>query len=270
MFRLDTALGRNIDWSYPSNRFAVIGSGVGTVLLAITRLIGGRPVTLGNLVGTFLALFLSWAVAREVDPDETLSASTALVLAFLAVLQFGFATLWLVVGVLLGVRLIVGTVGVSTRWGDVAALVLLAAYVGYRHASWIVIAVLTLGAVIAGGRRRTPAALLVVAGGVAGLAASAAPMGLTAPGAATLVALVGVVASLVILWNGPAPMTPTDRRERTIEPERLLTGRVAATVTVVTVAFQTGSFTAVSPVAAALLAAASVRFVRYVQTELAG
>jgi len=111
--RLDTALGRPILWSYPSNRFAVIGSAVGTVLLVIIRLIGRRPVTVGNVVGAFAALFLAWAVARELDPDENLSASIALVLAFVALLQFGFASAWLVGGVLLGTRLIVGTVGVS-------------------------------------------------------------------------------------------------------------------------------------------------------------
>ncbi len=266
--RLDTALGRPILWSYPSNRFAVIGSAVGTVLLVIIRLIGRRPVTVGNVVGAFAALFLAWAVARELDPDENLSASIALVLAFVALLQFGFASAWLVGGVLLGTRLIVGTVGVSVRWGDAGVLALLAAYVGYRYASWIVIAVIVVGAVMAGGRRRVPAGVMVATGGVIGLAFTNASAGFVAPSGETLAALVGVVAAIVILWNGPPPASLTDLREKSIERDRLLTGRVAATVGVVVVSFQTGFFAAVSPVAAALLAAAAVRLVRFVQDEL--
>jgi hypothetical protein len=266
--RLDTALGRPILWNYPSNRFAVIGSAAGTIVLAMSRLIGGRPVTIGNLIGTFLALFLAWAVAREIDPDETLSAGVALVLAFLALLQFGFASLWLVGGVLLGLRLIVGTVGVSVRWGDAGVLALLAAYVGYRYASWIVIAVVVVGAVMAGGRRRVPAGVMVVAGGMIGLAFTNASAGFVAPSGETLAALVGMVAAIVILWNGPPPASLTDLREKPIGRDRLLTGRVAATVAVVVVSFQTGLFAALSPIAAALLAAAAVRLVRFVQDEL--
>jgi len=266
--RLDSALGRPILWNYPSNRFAVIASAAGTFVLAITRLMGDRPVTIGNVVGSFGALFLAWAVGRELDPDENLSAGVALVLAFVALLQFGFASLWLVGGVLLGTRLIVGTVGVSVRWGDAGVLAVVAAYLGYRYASWIVIAAMVVGAVVAGGRRRAAAGLLVAAGGVFGLVVSNISAGLGLPSGATLVALVGVVASIVILWNGPAPVSVTDRRSRTIDRHRLLAGRVAAALSVAVVSLQTGFFAALSPVGAALLGAAVVRLVRFTRAEL--
>jgi len=266
--RLDTALGRPVLWDHPSNRLAVIGSVAGTIIFAVARLVQGRPVTIGNLIGTFGALFLAWAVARELDPDEDLSAGIALLLGFVALLQFGFASLWVVGGVLLGTRLIVGTVGVSVRWGDAAALTLLAAFLGYRYASWIVVAVMVLGAVIAGGRRKVPAGLLVAAGGVFGLVFAETSAGLAVPRGETLAALVGVVAAIIVLWTGPAPASLSDLHERPIERDRLLTGRVAAAVAVVVVAFQTGFFAALSPVAAALLGAALVRLVRFVQAEL--
>jgi len=266
--RLDSALGRPILWNYASNRFAVIASAVGAVILAITRLVGDRPVTIGNVVGSFGALFLAWAVARELDPDENLSAGVALLLAFVALLQFGFASLWLVGGVLLGTRLIVGTVGVSVRWGDVGVLTVLAAYLGYRHASWIVIAAVTVGAVVSGGRRRAVVGLPVAIGGVLGLVVSDVPAGLGLPSGATLVALVGVVASVVILWSGPAPVSTTDLHSRSIDRHRLLAGRVASGLSVTVVSLQTGFFAALSPVAAALLGAAVVRLVQLTQAEL--
>jgi len=268
--QLDTALGRSISWDYPSHRFALIGSAAGTVILAVVRLVGDRPVTIGNLLGTFGALFFAWGVARELDPDENLAASIALVLAFVALLQYGFASLWLVGGIGLGARLIVGTVGVSVRWGDAAVLSLLAGYLGYRHASWIAIAVMVLGAVVAGGRRRIPAGLLVATAGVIGLAFSNEPAGFVVPDGETLVALVGAVAAIVILWNDPAPSSLTDRRQKPIERERLLMGRVAAAVAIVVISFQTGFFAALSPVASALLATAAVRVIRFVQTETRG
>ena len=268
MRQLDTALGRSISWDYPSHRFALIGSAAGTVILAVVRLVGDRPVTIGNLLGTFGALFFAWGVARELDPDENLAASIALVLAFVALLQYGFASLWLVGGIGLGARLIVGTVGVSVRWGDAAVLSLLAGYLGYRHASWIAIAVMVLGAVVAGGRRRIPAGLLVTAGGLIGLVLTDRWAGLVVPSGETLAGLVGVAAAIVILWNAPAPVSLTDRRQKPIEPERLLAGRVAAAIAIVVTAVQTGFFAALSPVASALLGAAAVRLIRFVQTEV--
>jgi hypothetical protein len=268
VIRLDTALGRPIRWSYPSNRFAVIGSAAGTVILAVIRLMQDRPVTIGNLVGTCAALFLAWAVAREIDPDEHPSAATALVLAALAILQFGFASVWLVVGVLLGLRSIVGTVGVSLRAGDVVVLSALAAFIGVRYASWIVIAVLVAGAFSCGGRRRAGVGFLVAAAGLAGIAFSRASAGFVMPGLETVMVLVGVVASAVILSGGPEPTSVTDRRQTPIGSPRLVVGRLAAALAVLVVGFQTGLAAALGPVAAALLASAGVRLVRMVQPEV--
>jgi len=76
------------------------------------------------------------------------------------------------------------------------------------------------------------------------------------------------VASIVILWNGPAPVSVTDRRSRTIDRHRLLAGRVAAALSVAVVSLQTGFFAALSPVGAALLGAAVVRLVRFTRAEL--
>ena len=53
-----------------------------------------------------------------------------------------------------------------------------------------------------------------------------------------------------------------------LEPERLLAGRVAAAIAIVVTAVQTGFFAALSPVASALLGAAAVRLIRFVQTEV--
>jgi len=265
-----SALGRPIVWSYPSNRFAVIGSAVGAVIVAVLRMVASRPVTIGNLFGSFMALFLAWAVAREIDPAETISAGIALVVAALAILQFGFASIWLVVGALLGVRAAIGTVGVQLTWIDAAALAVLAGFVGYRYGSWIVVVVLVVGAVLAGDDRKVPAGVVVAAAGVAGLVLGSSSSGWSMPNTDTLIVMIGVVASIVILSGGACPVLPTDVGDRLIEKRRLDIGRAVAAAAVVISAFQTGLPSELSPVAAALLAAGIVRLVRYVQIELAG
>ena len=264
---LKSGLGRPVVWSFPSNRFAVLGSAAGSVLIAGVRLLSDRPVTVGNLFATFGALFLAWAVARELDPDEPSSATVALAIAALAVLQFGFASLRIVLGVLLGVRLMVGTVGTRVRAGDVVVLVGLAAYLGYRDAAWIVIAVMALGAWLAGGPHRRAFGLMVVASGAAGIAFSEAGAGFTAPGFDTWMVLAGVVAATFIVATGPGPRSLTDVGNRPLRKDRLITGRVAAAVAVVVVSLQTGLAAAAGPVASGLLGAAVVRLVRGVSSH---
>jgi hypothetical protein len=264
-----SGVGRPIVWSIPSNRFAVIGSASGTVVVAAVRLAEGRPLTVGNLLGTFVALFLAWAVGREIDPDENLSAALGLVLAILTILEFGFASVWLVGGVLLAVRLVVGTVGVSLHTGDAIVIAALAGYVGYRHMSWFVVIILVVGVGVSGGAKLLWHGLLVVVGGAVGLALSHASAGFMRPTGGSLAALVGVVAAGVILSGGSPPESVTDHGGKPILRYRLVAGRIAAVIAVVVATGQAGVLATTGPVAAALLAAAGVRLLRSIQREFA-
>lgn len=257
-----SGLGRPIVWSVASNRFAVLGSAAGAILIAVLRAAAHRPVTIGNLSAGFIALFLAWAIGREIDPDEPATAGVAVLLALLGVLQFGFSSLWIVVGILVSVRLIVGTVGLTLRWWDVGIIAVLAAYLGYREASWVLVVALAVGAAAAGGRYGSAAGLGVAAVGFAGLAFSAASAGFVLPGPATGVVLIGVAASAVIVAGSPAPTSVTDIGSTSLRRERLVAGQIAVAVIVVIVALQQGFVTPVAPAAAALLAAAVLQLRR--------
>ncbi|GAA4005923.1 hypothetical protein GCM10022631_16580 [Deinococcus rubellus] len=73
-----SALPRPLDFTYPSNRWAAAGLGLG--LLAARALGHSWPASLRIGLGTFT----SWAIARELDPDYSQTALVAMPLAFVA------------------------------------------------------------------------------------------------------------------------------------------------------------------------------------------
>ena len=122
-----TSIGRPIDPAYPTNRWLLI------ILLAVFFL----GLALQKLLGTStqaaclwalradLVLFFSWALCRELDPDDELAAFLALVLAapMLAWVAPGTGHLfWL----LCTVRLVNRTTGLAPTWIDSAIVLALA------------------------------------------------------------------------------------------------------------------------------------------------
>lgn len=141
-------LGRVLSWRYPSHRFALVGSAFAG---AIGFLVGGLVDGEWNFIGAFftgVAVFLAWACAREIDPDRNLTAGLALVLATpLAI--WNRPSLLLVVVALLGLRLMVGTVGGTLQTADYVAVLAGAAAAGSRPEGWGIVLLLvaaTLGA----------------------------------------------------------------------------------------------------------------------------
>ncbi len=127
-----TSLARPIDFSYPSNRWAV------GALLVVLIALGARVILSGGsdlfeialeAVGGAFWTFSTWALAREFDPDEPRTAliSSGLVGAFLIGLgwmgRLGSPRAlegMVVTGALMIVtRLLVRSTGIQTRWTDV-------------------------------------------------------------------------------------------------------------------------------------------------------
>ncbi|GAA5531865.1 hypothetical protein [Deinococcus aluminii] len=111
-----SALARPIDFSYPSNRFAVAGAAVSVLAARLS----GRTWKAALDVGA--AGFLAWATARELDPDHPDTANGALPVAALAALVGGVPQPLAGLGVLSGLRTLAGTVGNAPTPLDVAAL----------------------------------------------------------------------------------------------------------------------------------------------------
>ena len=99
-----TGLGRHVDLSLRSNRIMALGiAAIGAVALGLTWLDGTPDLLLSVLVAA--GAFLSWAVARELDPDNWRTAITAMVIASLLSL-FGLPSLIAVAVVLLTARMV--------------------------------------------------------------------------------------------------------------------------------------------------------------------
>lgn len=136
-----SALARAIDFSDPSNRFAVAGT-AGSV--AAARL-SGRAWGAALEIGT--AGFLAWATARELDPDHPDTANAALPLAVLAALLGDVPHPLAGLGVLSGLRALAGTVGNAPTPLDLAALTgeaALSGWLGDRIAALVPGAALSL------------------------------------------------------------------------------------------------------------------------------
>ncbi len=98
-----TAIGRSIDLNYPTNRAIALLALAVIVGGSILRLIAGvqlvQSISWGIAAG--LAVFLAWALARELDPDYDLSAFVAAGLTLMALFFFDLpgltALLWMIV-----------------------------------------------------------------------------------------------------------------------------------------------------------------------------
>lgn len=130
-----TSLSRSIDPRVPSNVFAVVLAVVsGGVVLAL-RLSDDWDLAaaFGNAFGAGLASFLAWALGRELDPDDTLTAGVAGV---------AVAVLWvaspaspaLTFALLLAARLLARTTGPPPRRADLVVAIAVAAYVSLQPA----------------------------------------------------------------------------------------------------------------------------------------
>ncbi|MEO0332649.1 MAG: hypothetical protein AAF223_13370, partial [Bacteroidota bacterium] len=126
---------RPIDPASPTNRAIIII--VGTVFLGLTiySLSTGKGLIDSLLVGGHLAVtvFLTWALARELDPDYLLSAFIGLPLT--AILFFYETPLLIpTVALLQMLRLVNRVTGQTARWGDTLLLLGLAIYLAWnRH-----------------------------------------------------------------------------------------------------------------------------------------
>ncbi|MBS3819408.1 hypothetical protein KGY73_07890 [bacterium] len=134
-----TGIGRSIDFDYPSNRavffltLAVIGLGIGF------RMIGGRgiiPAVLWGL-GAGVAVFLAWALGREMDPDNDSSAFLAAGVALIVIFLWGIPSLGMLFWLLVAVRILNRTTGTVPTVLDSLVFLSLGGGISYRG-NWIV------------------------------------------------------------------------------------------------------------------------------------
>ena len=141
-----TRLWRPFDFRKTSNRIAMIGPVVVGLGSFGVDIVTGNSPQLPEAVWASITAFLAWATARELDPDRPHTATLAMGLAAVAAI----AGLWevpLVVSAaaVLGLRVLVGTVGGDLKPFDLIVFVGLAVFAGTRIEGWVVLLLLGLG-----------------------------------------------------------------------------------------------------------------------------
>jgi hypothetical protein len=133
------ATGRPIDPTYPTNLAIVLLSVVVTVAGTIWQLVSGGALLESVLwgIGVSIALFLTWALGRELDPDHDLSAFVGVGLALISLLVLGTPSLLLFVWLLLALRIVNRSTGLPARPLDTLAVLGLGAWLTWQG-DWIV------------------------------------------------------------------------------------------------------------------------------------
>ena len=223
-----SSLGRDIDPSVPSNRLAIAGALIAALVAGLTTLFG-LQIDIGP-VSAAIAVFLSWAIARELDPDNPASAAIAMPVSLVLLVLLGPSSLLVSTGVLLGLRMTAGTVGTSLRPLDILGIVALAALLGTSTMGLVGVAAMGVGVLVDEPRRERGMAIVAAAATAFVVTAliTEVSWSWTVPNAAGWATLaIGAVATL---WVVPAesPTSSTDRSPALVRRARLTSARVAA------------------------------------------
>jgi len=188
MYRV-SSLGRPIDPRFSSNIVAVGGSAFAGIAVGIYNLAAASPIASSPLM-VAIGVFIAWAIGRELDPDNPASATLAMAVSFVALVNAP-GELMLGVGVLLASRVISGTVGAPLRAIDSLALVALAWLLGAGGMTIVALPGLLLAGVFGGATRSKAVSLAagMVVAAAGGFLVARPLLGWEAAGAVELVAL---------------------------------------------------------------------------------
>ncbi|MEP7325516.1 MAG: hypothetical protein ABI836_06185 [Gemmatimonadota bacterium] len=135
MKRPRSSLNRPLDPRYPTNRAVLIIlplAGLGAAGAALVRGGQGWHLLLAGLGGLGTA-FVSWALAREVAPDDNPAAFVSMALAYAAFLWIPHTSIMLVFLTITLARILNRTVGIPATPMDSVAIVLLVAWTMYSN-----------------------------------------------------------------------------------------------------------------------------------------
>ena len=132
-----TSIGRPLEPDFPTNKAVLILMPAGAVIGAVSSWMGGGAAidVLQQAMIFLLVVFGSWALARELDPDDHLAAFIAMAAAVLAALAVDGPGLLIVFATLGLVRIVNRSTGLVARKSDSIICVLLVLLVMYSTGS---------------------------------------------------------------------------------------------------------------------------------------
>ncbi len=265
-----SAMGRPLDFHYPSNGFVILMSGIGLIAgLGIGVMEDKPPLDLLWIsIVTSVTVFVAWALARELDPDDAFSAGLAAVLALVGMVIWRETTNLLALYLMLGVvRVLVRTVGIPMTLLDMGLLVIGAGLVALTE-SWL-LGLVTAAGLLLDSLLTSPNPPTKLFSGLAA-AVTVITAALTQPDFSPpedkivlgAVAVVGVL-FLVVIFTAPAPVSVGDITGQPLNESRLKAGRLLALAGAALVYFWTGSVITLLALWCAFLAISLVRmFIR--------
>jgi hypothetical protein len=227
-----SALGRPPDPRFLSNIIAITGALATGVLFWVLGNALGYDIA-SSPVGGAGAVFLAWAIAREIDPDRNGSAYIAMVISFALALWLA-PSLLLGFGILVGTRLISSTVGLPLKTLDLVALVAIGALLGSGRLSIAGIAALVAGVLVSDRlsvRSLVTSFLIALAAGAVFVLFSDEVIW-ESPGLGTVALSCVLLAGLLVSLRVPRCHATTDIGNHPIDAKKVMLSRVALLATV--------------------------------------
>lgn len=133
-----TSINRPLDPNYPTNRLILI---TGIVVMAIASLFhfGINNTVFASIIYGLkagIAIFLVWAISREVDPDHEIAAFAPVVLSLVPVIIYGMQPLIALYWLLLISRIVNRSTGLKSGIFDTITAILITFYLSYEI-TWI-------------------------------------------------------------------------------------------------------------------------------------
>ena len=134
-------LGRSMDFSYKTNQMIVLAS---AVVAAIGWWLTGNALS-GVYIG--FSVFLTWALARELDPNHEYAAFLASAFSLVNLFYYQNTQLLVVVWILLLMRILNGITGKALTTFDIFSVLGLTAYLSFDNGNsiYLLIFVLAMG-----------------------------------------------------------------------------------------------------------------------------
>jgi hypothetical protein len=128
-----THMPRIMHPSYPIHRAVMLMMALGGIIAGVIGLISGESILDSVISGLYAgaAIFLTWALGREIDPDKNGSAFAGAGLAFVAYLVLGRFSILALAGMMVLCRMISRTVGLPLKLTDSLSLVILVGLIAY-------------------------------------------------------------------------------------------------------------------------------------------
>lgn len=208
-------VARPFDFRLWSNRI-LFGLVAAVGVFAVVEWLNGAPA---DILWAPAQTFVFWALAREIDPDRTLTAHLAGAGAGIwSLLERPSPSALAVGGLVLAARVMVNSTGRRPLTVDLIALAAYATAVSYRRVGWAAGVAIAIAIYVDGRLAEGANTNFTITAGVAALGASVVASAAGAFSVAAvevrpiLVTVAGVLAILTILRPPPEPMSLVDSR----------------------------------------------------------